>query len=119
MFIFGQIKWLLNSVSKLGPIAFDSDNESIFLGRFNEKKKIFSKKSKNRFSIISIANKCINDAIYLLSDKVPLMDILVDELVDKEALEAIMLSINLNHSNQTSKIKMFNFTMLKNTLYCL
>ena len=77
--------------SKLGPIAFDSDNDSIFLGRdLMQNKKEYSQKTSKQIDsqIISIANKCINDAIYLLSDKVPLMDILVDELVDKETLEA-------------------------------
>ena len=77
--------------SKLGPIAFDSDNDSIFLGRdLMQNKKEYSQKTSKEIDsqIISIANKCINDAIYLLSDKVPLMDILVDELVDKETLEA-------------------------------
>ena len=77
--------------SKLGPIAFDSDNDSIFLGRdLMKNKKEYSQKTSKQIDsqIISIANKCINDAIYLLSDKVPLMDILVDELVDKETLEA-------------------------------
>ena len=77
--------------SKLGPIAFDSDNESIFLGRdLMQNKKEYSQKTSKQIDsqIISIANKCINDAIYLLSDKVPLMDILVDELVDKETLKA-------------------------------
>ncbi len=77
--------------SKLGPIAFDSDNNSIFLGRdLMQNKKEYSQKTSKEIDlqIISIANQCINDAIHLLSDKVPLMDILVDELVDKESLEA-------------------------------
>ena len=38
--------------------------------------------------IISIANKAINHAITLLSDKVSLMDNLVDELIVKETLES-------------------------------
>ena len=35
-------------------------------------------------------------AIKLLSDKVPLMDLLVDELVDKETLEAGYIISKLN-----------------------
>ena len=76
--------------SELGPIAYES-NESIFLGRDimqnrNEYSQRTSKEIDNQ--IISIANKGINYAINLLSDKVYLLDILVDELIDKETLDA-------------------------------
>ncbi len=46
--------------------------------------------------IISIAKNAIMHAINLLSDKVPLMDLLVDELVDKETLQAEYIICKLN-----------------------
>ena len=46
--------------------------------------------------IISIANKAINDAINLLSDKVPLMDNLVEALIVNESLESEYLINSLN-----------------------
>ena len=46
--------------------------------------------------IISIANKAVNHAILLLSDKVPLMDNLVDELIVKETLESDYVIDSLN-----------------------
>ena len=77
--------------SELGPIAYQSQNDSIFLGRdFMQNRKEYSQKTSKEIDkqIISIANKGINHAISLLSDKVPLMDKLVDELVYQETLEA-------------------------------
>ena len=69
-----------------------------------QNKKEYSQKTSKQIDsqIISIANKCINDAIYLLTDKVPLMDILVDELVEKETLEADYV-INKLKSFQSNK----------------
>ena len=46
--------------------------------------------------IILIANKAINHAIVLLSDKVSLMDNLVDELIVKETLESDFIIDSLN-----------------------
>jgi len=77
--------------SELGPIAYESQTDSIFLGRdILQNRKEYSQKTSKEIDnqIISIANKGINHAIKLLSDKVYLMDILVDELVEKETLEA-------------------------------
>ena len=77
--------------SELGPIAYNFENESIFLGRdLMEKRKEYSQRTSNEIDkqIISIANSAINQAIKLLSDKVQLMNLLVDELIDKEILEA-------------------------------
>ena len=77
--------------SDLGPIAYESQNNSIFLGRdIMQNKKEYSQKTSKQIDqqIISIANKGINHAINLLSDKVSLMDMLVVELIDKEILEA-------------------------------
>jgi len=77
--------------SALGPIAYDSENESIFLGRsIMQNKKEYSQKTSTEIDkqIISIANKAMNHAIKILLDKVDLMDILVDELIEKETLEA-------------------------------
>ena len=53
-------------------------------------RKEYSQKTSQEIDkqIISIANKAINHAITLLSDKVSLMDNLVDELIVKETLES-------------------------------
>ena len=85
--------------SELGPIAYASDNDSIFLGRnIMQRYKEYSQKTSKEidFQIISITNKAINHAIFLLKDKVSLMDTLVDELIDKETLEADYIIKSLN-----------------------
>ena len=46
--------------------------------------------------ITSIANKSLNHAIDLLRDKVSLMDKLVDELLEKETLDAEYVIDSLN-----------------------
>jgi cell division protease FtsH len=60
----------------------------------NEYSQKTSKEIDNQ--IIAIASNGIKHAINLLSDKVTLMDSLVDELVDKETLEADYLINKLN-----------------------
>ncbi len=85
--------------SELGPLAFESNNDSIFLGRdIIKNKKEYSQKTSKEIDkqIISIANKGINHAINLLTDKVSLMDSLVEELIEKETLEAEYLINALN-----------------------
>ena len=85
--------------SKLGPIAYDSQNDSIFLGRdLMLNKKEYSQKTSKEIDgqIILIAKKALNHAIKILSDKVPLMDLLVDELIDKETLDAEFVLNRLN-----------------------
>ena len=92
--------------SELGPIAYESQNDSIFLGRdFMQSKKEYSQKTSQEIDmqIISIANKAINHAINLLSDKVSLMDKLVDELIEKETLDAEYIINSLNLSLQKIK----------------
>ena len=77
--------------SDLGPIAYDSEKDSVFLGKdIMKNRKEYSQKTSQEIDkqIISIANKAINHAITLLSDKVSLMDNLVDELIVKETLES-------------------------------
>tara|TARA_Y100001968_G_C19265339_1_gene671378 strand:+ start:79 stop:855 length:777 start_codon:yes stop_codon:yes gene_type:complete len=77
--------------SDLGPIAYDSKKESIFLGKdIMKKRKEYSERTSKEIDsqIISIANKALNDAINLLLDKVPLMDKLVEDLVINETLES-------------------------------
>jgi len=77
--------------SDLGPIAYDSEKDTIFLGKdIMKKRQEYSQKTIMEIDnqIISIANKAINHAIKLLSDKVPLMDNLVEELIVNEVLEA-------------------------------
>ena len=61
-------------------------------------RKEYSQKTSKEIDkqIISIANKAINHAIFLLSDKVPLMDILVDELLVNETLESEYIISSLN-----------------------
>ena len=63
-----------------------------------QNKKEYSQKTSKEidYQIISIAKQAIMHAIKLLSDKVPLMDLLVDELVDKETLEAGYIISKLN-----------------------
>ena len=85
--------------SDLGPIAYDSENESIFIGRdILKNKKNYSQKTSKEIDnqIISIAKKAIQHAIKILSDKVYLMDTLVDELLDKETLEGKYISEKLS-----------------------
>ena len=85
--------------SKLGPIAFDSQNNSIFLGRdIIQNKQDYSQKTSKEIDnqITLIVNKAINQAIQLLSDKVLLMDKLVEELIDKETLDAEYVIESLN-----------------------
>ncbi len=85
--------------SKLGPIAYDSQNDSIFIGRsIMKNKKEYSQKTSREIDreIILIANKAIKHAIKLLSDKITLMDLLVDELINKETLEAEFVINTLN-----------------------
>ena len=61
-------------------------------------KKEYSQKTSREIDkqIISIANKAVNHAIFLLSDKVSLMDNLVDELIVKETLESDFIIDSLN-----------------------
>ena len=85
--------------SELGPIAYDSDKDSIFLGKdIMKNKKEYSQKTSKEIDkqIINIVNKAINHAIDLLSDKVPLMDNLVEELVVNETLESKYIIDSLN-----------------------
>ena len=91
--------------SKLGPIAYESQNSSIFLGRdIMQNKKEYSQKTSKDIDkqIISIANSSFNYALNLLKDKVSLMDKLVDELIDKETIEAdyVINSLNCFLSNK-------------------
>ena len=77
--------------SDLGPIAYDSEKDSIFLGKdIMKNRNEYSQKTSKEIDkqIIAIANKAIHDAITLLSDKVSLMDNLVDELIVNETLES-------------------------------
>ncbi len=85
--------------SDLGPIAFEADRDSIFLGKdILKSRKEYSQKTSKEIDIqiISIAKKAINHAIKLLSDKVPLMDLLVEELVVNETLESEYVINSLN-----------------------
>ena len=85
--------------SDLGPITYDSEKDTIFLGKdLMKNKKEYSQKTSREIDkqIISIANKAVNHAIFLLSDKVSLMDNLVDELIVKETLESDYVIDSLN-----------------------
>ncbi len=85
--------------SDLGPIAYETQNDSLFLGRdIMQNRKEYSQKTSKEIDkqIISIANNCFKHATKLLADKVSLMDSLVDELVDKEILEADYIINELN-----------------------
>ena len=85
--------------SKLGPISYDYKNDSVFLGKnIMQNKKEYSQKTSKQIDsqIILIADAAIKHAIELLSDKVSLMDMLVDELIDKETLEAEYVINTLN-----------------------
>ncbi len=85
--------------SDLGPIAFDSDKDSIFLGKDILKNiKEYSQHTSKAIDreIISISKKALENAIDLLSDKVSLMDTLVDELIVNETLESAYVINSLN-----------------------
>jgi len=85
--------------SELGPIAYENQNDSLFLGRdIMQNKRSYSQKTSTEIDkqIILIANKCVKHAINLLSDKVPLMDMLVDQLIDKETLDSEFIVDALN-----------------------
>ena len=85
--------------SDLGLVAYESDKDSIFLGKdIMKNRKEYSQKTSKEIDnqIISIANKAINHAIYLLSDKVSLMDTLVDDLIQHESLESEYIINSLN-----------------------
>ena len=85
--------------SNLGPIAYDSDKDSIFLGKdIMTSKKTYSQKTSKEIDkqILSIANKALNHAVKLLSDKTSLMDTLVDELIFNETLESEYVIKSLN-----------------------
>ena len=85
--------------SELGPIAFNSDKESIFLGKeIMKNRKEYSQQTSKEIDkqINLIVNKAINHAINLLSDKVSLMDSLVEELIDNESLECEYVINSLN-----------------------
>ncbi len=86
--------------SDLGPIAFESENDTVFLGRdLMSNRKEYSQKTSKKIDkqIILIANKAIKFAIQLLEDKVNLMDKLVEELIDKETLDADYVISSLNN----------------------
>ena len=77
--------------SNLGPIAYESENDSVFIGRnIMQNRKEYSQKTGNEIDkqIFLIVDKGIKHALKLLSDKVVLMDILVDKLIENETLEA-------------------------------
>ena len=85
--------------SNLGPIAYDSNKDSIFLGKdIMTSKKTYSQKTSKEIDkqILSIANKALNHAVKLLSDKASLMDSLVDELIVNETLESEYVIKSLN-----------------------
>jgi len=77
--------------SDLGPIQYESNKESVFLGKdLMKNRNEYSQKTFKEIDkqIILIVDKAFNDAITLLSDKVSLMDTLVDELIINETLES-------------------------------
>ena len=86
--------------SDLGPIAYDTEKDSIFLGKeIMKNRKEYSQKTSKEIDrqIISIANNAMNHAINLLSDKVLLMDNLVDELMVNETLDSEYVKNSLNY----------------------
>ena len=85
--------------SELGPIAYDSEKDSIFLGRdIMKNRKVYSQNTSKEIDkqIFIIVKKALNNAIELLSDKIYLMDKLVDELIVKETLESEYIINSLN-----------------------
>ena len=85
--------------SDLGPIAYNPERDSIFLGKdIMKNRKEYSQQTSKAIDrqIILIANNAINHAIKILSDKVSLMDTLVDELMVYETLESQYVINSLN-----------------------
>ena len=95
--------------SELGPVAYEAQKDNIFLGRdLLQNKNEYSQNTGKKIDkqIIFIANKAINHAIYLLNDKLSLMDILVDELVEKETLDAeYIINILGNYISKNKALK--------------
>ena len=86
--------------SNLGPVSYNSENDTIFLGRnLISKKNEYSQKTQKEIDrqIILIVNKALDYAQNLLSDKTKLMDQLVDELIEKESLQGKYISDKLNN----------------------
>ena len=91
--------------SDLGPMAYEKQNDSIFIGRdLMHNRKEYSQKTNKEIDnqIILIANKAIEHSIKLLSDKEELMDNLVDELLDKETLDAQFIINSLKSFKATN-----------------
>ena len=91
--------------SDLGPMAYEKQNDSIFVGRdLMQNRKEYSQKTSKEIDnqIILIANKAIEHSIKLLSDKEELMDNLVDELLDKETLDAQFIINSLKSFKATN-----------------
>ena len=85
--------------SDLGLIAYESNKESVFLGKdLMKNRNEYSQKTCKEIDkqIILIVDKAFNDAIKILSDKVSLMDTLVDELIINETLESEYVISSLN-----------------------
>ena len=102
--------WANQMVSKfgfsdLGPIAYDSGSDTVFLGRdLMSKKKHYSQKTSKEIDnqIINISNEAFKYAVKLLTNKISLMDKLVEELIDKETLDADYIKKSLNNYIKTT-----------------
>ncbi len=89
--------------SELGLISFESKNDMVFLGRdLGNKGKEYSQQTSKEIDrqILSISNKALAYAIELLTPKVSLMHSLVDELIDKESIEAEYIINSIKIPNQ-------------------
>tara|TARA_Y100001968_G_scaffold10981_1_gene9192 strand:- start:1308 stop:3035 length:1728 start_codon:yes stop_codon:yes gene_type:complete len=85
--------------SDLGPIVYNPERNSIFLGKdLMKNRKDYSQRTGNAIDkqITLIANTAIDHAIKILSDKVSLMDNLVDDLIFNETLESEYVINSLN-----------------------
>jgi cell division protease FtsH len=79
----------LYGMSDLGPVALESVNSEVFLGRSFMPRSEYSEEmaAKIDHKVREIANSCYQRARQLLRDNRPLMDRLVDILVEQESIE--------------------------------
>ncbi|MBP0000885.1 MAG: ATP-dependent zinc metalloprotease FtsH [Cyanobacteria bacterium SID2] len=79
----------LYGMSDLGPVALESRNNEVFLGRDLMPSSEYSEEMATQVDrqVRSIAQRCYEEACRILQENRPLMDRLVDLLLDKEEID--------------------------------
>ena len=82
------VQWLLNTVSDLGPVQFEHQESSIFLGRDYNKSRNFS--SQVAFEIDQeqrkIINECYEKTKKIISENRDLLDLIANALLEHETI---------------------------------